>query len=149
MIDTRLNLTIGIRQAELINYEKIRKPARLGEPFADKCKFGWTIFGPDPYLKSKSMTRCNFLRLSDDVLEKKVDLLLHESFAEKPHDLNQAPSVEDKIVLNKYHESIKNIGNRFEIALPFKKKEVNLLNNHSYAMNRMIKFEQRFKKIKR
>ena len=66
------------------------------------------------------------MRLSDDVLEKKVDLLLHESFAEKPHDFNQASSVEDKIVLNKYHETIKNIGNRFQIALPFKEKEINL-----------------------
>ena len=73
---------------------------------------------------------------------------MHESFAKKPHDLNQAPSVNDKIVLNKYQESIKNIGGRYEIALPFKEKDVNLPNNRSYAMNRMIKLEQRLKKIK-
>ena len=53
-------LIVRIRQAGLINYEKIRKPESFGEPFADKCKLAWTIFGPDPYLKSKAMTRCNF-----------------------------------------------------------------------------------------
>ena len=42
------------------------------------------------------MTRCNFVRISDDMLEKKVNLLLHESFAERPHDFNQAPSTIDK-----------------------------------------------------
>ena len=47
------------------------------------------------------MTRCNFVWVSDNMVEKKVDLLLHESFAEKPHDFNQAPSVNDKVGLNK------------------------------------------------
>ena len=63
LIDTRLNLIVGIRQAGLINYEKIRKPENFGEPFAGKCKLGWTIFGPDPYLKSKTVTRCIFCAL--------------------------------------------------------------------------------------
>ena len=78
LADSCLNLIIGVRQTELINYEKIRKPANPGEPFAGLCKLGWTIFGPDPYLKCKPTTRCNFVWLLDDMLEKKVDLLLHE-----------------------------------------------------------------------
>ena len=49
--DTRLNLIIGVRQAELINYEKLRKPANPGEPYVVLCKLGQTIFGPEPYLK--------------------------------------------------------------------------------------------------
>ena len=80
----------------------MREPSDSGEAFACLCKLGWTVFGPDPYLKNKPMTRCSFVHVSDDVLEKKVDLLLHESFAERPHDYNQAPSINDKIVLNKY-----------------------------------------------
>ena len=54
-------------------------------------------------------------------MEKKVDLLLHESFAENPHDLNQAASVEDKIALNKYNETIGNVDNRFQTHFPLKK----------------------------
>ena len=72
------------------------------------------------------MTRCNFVRISDDILEKKVDLLLRESFAEKPYDFNQAPSVNDKIVLSKYKESIQNIGGHYQIELPFKQEVINL-----------------------
>ena len=54
--------------------------------------------------------------------------------------------MEDKIVFSKYHEMIENVGNRFQIALPFKEKEVNLPNNRSYTMKRMITLEQRFKR---
>ena len=54
---------------------------------------------------------------------KKVDLLLHESFAENPHDFNQA-----------------------QIELPFKQECINLPNNHQYALNRMLKLEQRLKR---
>ena len=61
LVDNRLNVIIGVRQAELINYEKIRKPAHSGEPFAGLCKLGWTIFGPDSYLKCKAKIRCNFV----------------------------------------------------------------------------------------
>ena len=60
------------------------------------------------------MTICNFVQVADDLLEKSVDLLLHESFAERPHDFNQAPFIDDKIVLRKYKESIKHIGGRYQ-----------------------------------
>ena len=73
-------------------------------------------------------------------------MLLHESFAEQPHDFNCAPSVNDKVVLEKYKSSIKVIDNRYQIALPFKKDEVEMPNNYSYALNRMLKLDQRLKK---
>ena len=92
------------------------------------------------------MTCCNVVRFSDEILDKKVDLLLHESFAERPHDFNQAPSVNDKIVLDKYKKSIKNIGDRYQIELPFKQNDINLPNNYQYTLNRMVKLEQRLKK---
>ena len=53
---------------------------------------------------------------------KKIDTLLHESFAEHPQDFNCAPSVNDKIVLNDYKNSIESVGDRFEIPLLFLKK---------------------------
>ena len=86
LFDSDLHVIVGIREAGLINYEKIRKPCNPGEPFAARCKIGWTVFGPAPHLKNKPLTRCNFIRLSDEILEKKVDVLFHESFAERPHD---------------------------------------------------------------
>ena len=72
--------------------------------------------------------------------------MLHESFADGPHDYNQAPSINDKIVLSKYKELIQNIGGRYEIELHFKQENINLPNYRYYALNRMLKLEQRFKK---
>ena len=60
--------------------------------------------------------------------------------------LIKRPSVNDKVVLNIYKDSIQNIGGRYEIEHPFKEKNVNLPNNQAYTLNRMIKLEQLFKK---
>ena len=146
LVDSSLHVIIGVREAGLINFDKIRKPCYPNEPFVGRCKIGWTVFGPDPHLKNKPLTRCNLVRFSDEILEKKVDVLLHESFAERPHDFNHAPSVDDKVVLEKYKSSIKIVNDRFQIVLPFKKSDVEVPNNYSYALNRMLKLEQRLKK---
>ena len=74
-----------------------------------------------------------------------MDVLLHESFAERPHDFNHAPSVNDKIVLEKYKNSIKTVDDRYQIELPFKKDDVNVPDNYQYALNRMLKLEKRLK----
>ena len=66
-------------------------------------------------------------------ISKKVDLLLHELFAEQPHDFNHAPSVNDKVVLEKYKSSIKAIDDRYQIKLPFKKADVEVSYNYQYA----------------
>ena len=75
-----------------------------------------------------------------------VDVLLHESFAERPQDFYHALSIDDKVVLEKYKSSVKIVDNRFQTALPFKKSYVEVPNNYSYALNSMLKLEQRLKK---
>ena len=69
LFDSDLHIIVGIREAGLINYEKIRKPCNPGKPFTRLCEIGWTVFGPNPYLKNKPLARCNFVRLSDEILE--------------------------------------------------------------------------------
>ena len=65
LYDTELHMIIGVRKAEIINFEKTRKSFKCDEPFAARCKIGWTVFGPDPYLKNKPITRSNFVRISE------------------------------------------------------------------------------------
>ena len=60
----------------------------------------WDELSMDMTLISKAsqpVTRCNAVRVTGDLLEKNLDLLLHKSFAERPHDFNQALSVEDRV----------------------------------------------------
>ena len=64
----------------------------------------------------------------------------------KPHDANIAPSVEDKLVLNSDKNYVKNMEARFEIGLPLKNENVELPNKYRYALNRMIKLDNRFLK---
>ena len=56
------------------------------------------------------------------------------------------PSVNDKIVLEKYINLIKTVDDRYHIELPFKKADINVPDNYQYALNRMLKLEQRLKK---
>ena len=73
------------------------------------------------------MASCSLVGVSNETLDKKLDgLLLHEQFAEKSYYQTVAPSIEDKLVLKKYNNSIKNIGSRYEIGLLLKKKDVTL-----------------------
>ena len=80
------------------------------------------------------------------VSKQQLDTIIYESFAKKPHDSNVAPSVEDKLVLKSYKNSVKNVGGRFEIGLPFKNENVELPNNYQYALDRMVKLDNRFLK---
>ena len=49
--------------------------------------------------------------------------------------------------MDKYERSsIINIGNRYQIELPFKQEKLNLANNYQYVFNRMLKLEHRLKK---
>ena len=38
--DLNLHIIIGIREVSLINFEKIRKPSNINEPFVGHCKLG-------------------------------------------------------------------------------------------------------------
>ena len=143
-----MHIIVGITQANLLNYDRVRTPDHFEQPYFARCKLGWTAFGSDPNMHSNSLFRSNLIRISDELLEKKVDVLLRESFAERPHDFNSAPSVNDKIVLQHYKDSIKCENSRYQISLPFKKKNVEVPNNYSYALNRMHKLELRLKQNK-
>ena len=49
LYDSELHLIIVVREISIINYDKIRKPLNMTEPFSGCCKIGWTVFGPDPF----------------------------------------------------------------------------------------------------
>jgi hypothetical protein len=72
--DENLHLIMGIREANLINYDKVRTPINPEQPFLAHCKIGWTAYGPDIGLNNKQLTHCNLVRCSDEMIEKKLIL---------------------------------------------------------------------------
>ena len=74
--DSDLHIIIGVCKANMINFKKIRKPLKYKEPFAAKCKLGWTIFGPDPYIKNTPMLRSNVIWHSNKPFEKKLIIII-------------------------------------------------------------------------
>ena len=69
--DENLHFIVGVRDAHLMNYDRVRAPDHPDQPYFARCKLGWCAYGMDSNLKSKSLAHCNLLRTSDDPLGKK------------------------------------------------------------------------------
>ena len=74
LVDESLHLIVGVREANLINYDRVRTPDNPDQPFLTHCKLGWMAFGPDPNLRSRPLTCCNLVHASDELLEKRLML---------------------------------------------------------------------------
>ena len=61
------------------------------------------------------------------MLDDKLDSIMHENFTENVHDPTETLSVDDRFVINKYESSVKNVGCRYKISLPFKKDHILLI----------------------
>ena len=55
LYDSELHLIIGIREASIISYDKIRKLLKAVEPFAGCCKIGWISIWSRPVSKNKHL----------------------------------------------------------------------------------------------
>ena len=60
--DRKLHIIVGIKQANLMIYNRIRTPVTPNEPYFARCKLGWTAFGSDPSVECRPPTRCNVIR---------------------------------------------------------------------------------------
>ena len=72
LFDSDLHIIVGIREAGLINYDKIREPCSPGEPFVGRCKIGWAVFGSDPYLKTSLLPVVILFAFRTKYLKKKL-----------------------------------------------------------------------------
>ena len=83
------------------------------EPYLSHCFLGWCAYGCDRLLNCKLVSPSSVVRVSNEILDKKLDALLSEQFAERLHDQSAPFSVEDELVAEKYSNSIKEIDNRY------------------------------------
>ena len=113
-VDNNLHLLICIIETYFTSFSKVRKPFKPDQHYMAKCLLGWVPYGRDSKLKTESLGRCNYIRTTEEKLEKRLDTIIYESFAEKAHDDNVASSVEEKLVLNFYKKSVKNVEGRLK-----------------------------------
>ena len=134
--DQRLHLIIGAGENFPSHRSRVRQ-APPGIPWAAKTKLGWIVYGEDESFKSNSAKNLNFVRVSNEDLDAKLDLWLETNFDESRHDESKALSRDDGKVISIYQNSIKRVGNNYSISLPFKCDNVIMPNNFN-AVKRQI-----------
>ena len=153
------NISVGLLIGA--NYAKALKPVEilLCGPDALKTRLGWCVVGPLNRTKRNKVS-CNqtavnqadtkedgrhFFQANKDVKENSLSDMLQQmynhEFTENEHLVNKDVSDISQEDLN-FIEILKNgtrlVGGHCQIPLPFRKDEVNLLNNRSQAENRFF-----------
>ena len=139
--DQRLHLIIGAGENFLSHRSRVRQ-APPGIPWAAKTKLGWIVYGEDESFKSNSAKNFNFVRVSNEDLDAKLDLWLETNFDESRHDESKALSRDDEKVISIYQNSVKRVGNNYFISLPFKCDNVILPNNFNAAKRQILNLSQ-------
>ena len=63
LFDSDLHIIVGIREADLINYDKIREPCNPGNHSQAVAKLAGPFLDPNLFLKNKPLARCIFSTL--------------------------------------------------------------------------------------
>ena len=136
--DDCLHLIIGAKETFISHFTRVRQaPAR--KPWAAKTKLGWVVYGSDNCLAEKSKkVRANFVRVTNEMLDRKLDLWLDTRFQESRHDDEVAMSFNDKRVLSVYEQSATRVGKHHAVALPFKKGEAPTVPNNFKPVERQF-----------
>ena len=114
------------------------KSCTNGEPWAVKTKLGWTLCGPLPRQKAVQMTE-------DDLLAEQIKTWWDiESYASRCDVSGR--SKDDEKVLLMLEQTTKFHGERYEVGLPWRRRDRFLPNNYSSALSQMKSLEYRLEK---
>ena len=147
LADDRLQFIIGTKETFLTHRTNVRK-APTGKPWAAKTKLGWVVYGPDNAVTEKNSTaRVSFARVTNEMLDRKLDLWLDTSFDESRHDDEEVMSYDDKRAISLYEQSLTRVEKHYAVALPFKNNEApSLLNNISSARKQLLSLSRKLSK---
>ena len=93
---------------------------------------------PDKNLEFNEAKNFNFLRVSSEDLDCKLDFWLETSFDESQHDEYKAMSRDNVKVLSIYENSVKRVGNNYSVSLPFKSDNVIMPNSFDVPKRRIL-----------
>ena len=97
---------------------------------------GWTLAGPGT--GGSINVHANFVRRDNDELHEQTKTFLNHEFRDGTCPSDIALSVENKQALAQMEESEVKIGDHYQVALPWRPKNVVLPNNREYAIKRLV-----------
>ncbi len=139
---------VGTNVPEALQQLEIRSPHGGDGPVAVLTHFGWTVMGkvPAEIVKSKPAgVSCYGVREEEEVDDAVLkQFWLQETFGTKEEKRAYLTKQEEK-ALEILASTIRHIGERYEVGLPWKSCSVELPNNRSSALRRLYATEARFR----
>ena len=82
--DSNLHNNIGNKEAKLILFDSIHDSVGDLEQYFAHCKLGWTVYSPDKLLNFNTIAHYNFVRITNEELDAKIDRILENQISGKP-----------------------------------------------------------------
>ena len=150
MVNAKPQLLIGIQHSRLLISLKCRTGNEDDDPVAIKTELGWLVFGktaPSMNLVALSQSvppSYQFHLTEPDVKEDELHELVKKYFATEefgiaPHGTKSTAlsTLEEQRSDEIMHRTLRMVGNRMEIGLPWKTDDVELPDSYSMALNRL------------
>jgi len=141
-----VTVIIGYDHPDLLDvFETRRDPLRSGSPRAILTSFGWCVVGPVTGENNIDKINCNRITVSDPetTFNKLVeDFFLNDTFGTKP-DVKLPIGAEEKRALNILENTTRLNNGRYEVGLLWRADDINLPDNRSTAMRRLLSLEKR------
>ena len=115
------------------------------EPYAIQTPLGWTLMGPIGSESSQEF-QVNFVESQDNSLQRQFERVMQMDFSESNDYMAKEMSLEDQRALSIMKETVKNVGNHYEIALPWRNGKPALPNNRKMAERRLVSLQSRLKR---
>ena len=141
-----VSILIGADVPEMFCVKSFRKGPQ-GSPVAVETPVGWSLLGPSLSPSFNTNCQVNFVRKSDDEIEKMVSDLWDADFQTSTSILNIPHSSEDRAAYGKLTSSVTVTSDgHYQLPLLWKDQEPSLPNNIPMAKRRLLSLKKRLSK---
>ena len=143
-----VTVLLGANVLEAILQREVRR-GTLGQPAAIRTAFGWTLTGSvRGFVASESLhvMHVHTIPSTDDLLHLQMQNWWRtDSFGTK-YDQTSSITLEDKTALRTLEETVKHVGERYEVGMLWKRPNVEFPDNRSMPERRLISTEKALKR---
>ena len=146
VFDSRqVGIFIGANVVGALQQIEIRTPRTTG-PYGLLTPFGWTVMGEIPKsMASTARLQCQAVFGEEGEENQMIEHYWRFESLGSKIDRKQHLTEQEELALSIFRRTIRNIGDRYEIGLPWKAEDLRLPNNISSALKRLYATESQFR----
>ncbi|XP_046577994.1 uncharacterized protein LOC124285766 [Haliotis rubra] len=154
-LDCSIELLIGNNVPDAYTPQQVRT-GEQGTPHATKTRLGWILWNVVRNSESEhgncglTVMRTDVIKIKEAENMRELDQLVRQNmnieFPEKGVQDRKEMSQEDKLFLKKVENSVEMKDGHYHIQLPFRNENIEMPDNHDYALKRLNSLRKKFEK---